>query len=293
MATSTLGTNAKFGARRRFLEGVGMVDPSWEAAFDRDNTDAPTLKLVPITGVGNLPTWDGTSNLTTDSMVELDDKTISYQAYGVQVRVNALDAVDINEIVGMALEKLGFSLASTYANVAATARAAGFSTETVHASKPVYSSTHETAGGTRSNLLSSALDRSAFMVMIQKARKWTNYQDQVLDLSMGGWILEVPPELEYTAHQIIDSGVSSSQMQANVAGRYNTSVVVNPRLTDANDWTLTSKMMTPWVFWQRLAPQGPTIRIDQDNQVIKINLYFAIKAAARATPDGAFGAGVA
>lgn len=201
--------------------------------------------------------------------------------------------MDVPGIVAEASQKLGMSVSNTQANKAWTALANAHSSTTVADGTSLVNDSHSTAGGTRDNKLTSALDRTALMSAIQLGRNWINYQDQVFDLvSMARrWVLVVPPALEETAKQVVRSVVSSDQQQLNVVQDYEISIVVAPWLTDANDWFLVAEDMSPLIYWERSGP-ARSLDVDEDNRQTKITVDMAFVHDADAQPDGIIGAAV-
>ena len=300
MALTT--SNVKRIAVESFFEGLAIVSDDWRTFCDFRTDDVPALRFAAMTGLGNFGTWDGSSDLATQ-LVDTpghDGTTLSYTQYGYQVRLSKADVADIPNIVSESSKKVGVSLANTYANLAYTNLEAGMSSLTTGDGKALFATDHTKASGTRSNKATSALDRSAFLAAIQNYRSWQNYQSQPYDLTMGGFVLVVPPALEETAKQIIRSPYtlttvtttgSPSQGEANVAGDYGTEVVVSPHLTDANDWFLMSKLERTLKVWERFSPSLSTV-VDEDDKRIKISVDFALATGVNAQPDGAYGSAV-
>jgi phage major head subunit gpT-like protein len=130
------------------------------------------------------------------------------------------------------------------------------------------------------------------MAAIALFRNWADYQGLKMDVvAMGGFYLVIPPGLEEAAGQALGSSVTSDQMQLNMAGSYGIDTIVWNHLTDADNWFLVSKAMSPLIFWERSAPDLQ-IEIDEDSKAGKYSLDFAIASAVNAIPDGIVGAEV-
>jgi phage major head subunit gpT-like protein len=307
-------TNVKQIAVSSFMEGVVQPSDSWTQIFDVRQDDVASLRLAALTGIPDPGTWDGASDLTTASLDSTGAVTMSYQGYGVQVRIGKYDAAgDVPGIVAMAARKLGRSVASKRAALAwahlETAFTAGGSA--IADGKALCASDHTTASGTRSNLAAdSALDRSAFLAMLKQGfRSWVNYQDQPYDLADAPKFLVVPPDLEETALQIVgspfaltsitravggDSDTSTaaapSQGEINTAGRYNTQVIVSPYLADTNNYYLICdpSIESPLTYWDR-SPADFRVDIDQDNGAVKLSVDWASATQSGPQPDGIIG----
>ena len=301
MALTT--TNVKRTAVESFFEGLAVVSDNWRAFMDFRTDDVPALRLAAMTGLGDFASWDGVTDLATNVVDRPghDGVTLSYTQYGYQCRISKADVADVPGIVAEASKKVGVSLANTYATLAYSRLNLGFGGgSTMGSGNQLFSPTQTRASGTRSNHTSSALDRSAFMAAIQAYRDWTNYQSQVYDLTSGGFCLVVPPALEETAKQIVRSPFAlttvttsgaPAQGESNIAGDYNTEVIVAPHLTDANNWFLMSKLERTIKIWERFAPAMSTT-IDEDDRRVKISVDFALATGVNSQPDGAYGAEV-
>jgi len=297
-------SNVKSIAVERYFEGVANVNPAWRSVFNIITKDAASMRIAAMTGVASPPTWDGVADLTDvaiDAPGASNGTSLSYQAYATSVAIGKYDIKDLPDIVSMAARKLGMSVESKRAELAWTLVAA-INAGTTQITNPgtgnvdFIATTHDTATTTRANLVNTALDRSAFLTAIQAAREWVNYQDQITDWAQMHKFLLVPAELEATAHQIVGSQHTSSNLQLNTAGMYNTTVVVAPYLTDATDWAISvdpaSGFAAPLNYWQRSEPEFRVI-VDQDNLKVRLQVDFADVAAVAPLPDGYYGATVA
>ena len=293
-----------------YFEGVLQPSDSYTRIFNMRSDDVGSLRLAALTGIPDPGTWDGSADLTTATLDSTGAVTMSYQGYGVQVRIGKLQAKDIPGVVEMASRKLGRSVASKRAALAwahlETAFTAGGSA--IADTKALCASDHTMTSGTRSNLAAdSALDRSAFLAMIKQAREWQNFQQQVNDWADAPKFLVVPPELETAALEIVGSPFSmnaatevgtasntfkpaNAQGEVNTAGRYNTTVIVSPYIADANDYFLICdpSVENPLTYWDRSAPDF-RVDVDQDNGAIKLSVDWASATQSGPQPDGIIG----
>lgn len=274
-------------------EGMGIVSDNWRSVYEFREDDVPSLRLAALTGVGEIPTWDGASDYDTAEMDSTGGQVLTYVGRGLQVRIGKFDERDVPGVVEAAMRRVGRGIASTYKTLACNVLAGSFdTTKVVPGQKPLCDTDHPLADGTtRSNKITSALDRTAFMAAVAKFRRWKDYQGIELDLADQGFYLVVPPELEETAHEVIHSAVSGDDYQSNAAALFNTDILVMPGLSDTTDWFVVSKALAPLVFWERMQP-SLIVNRDQDNGALKINVDFAIAAAAQAHPDGIVGSSV-
>jgi hypothetical protein len=288
-------TNSKFQAVEAFFEGASMIPDDWRKFVNFRTDNVPSMKLAAMTGLGDVPTWNGTADLG-DTAVSVDDHhqvPVTASQYAYQARISRVDSQDIPTIVADASRKIGMSIASTYASLAYTL----LDSNPAVLGADLFATDHPTAGGgTRSNRTASALDRTSFAAAISAFRRWKNVQNQVTDYLGAGLVMIVPAELEETAKQIVMSPfhtVSNVQGETNIAGTYNTEVIVSGKLSalDANNWYLFAKAGAgsgPFTFWERLAPE---IRLTEDPDTLhqKITCDFAVGTAAGPEPDFIYG----
>ena len=293
-----------------FWEGLCSPSDSYTKIFNMREDDVASLRLAALTGIPDPGTWDGTSDLSTATLDSTGAVTMSYQGYGVQVRIGKLQARDIPGVVAMASQKLGRAVASKRAALAwahlETAFTAGGSA--IADGKALCANDHTMTSSTRSNLAAdSALDRSAFLTIIGQMRNWQNYQTQKYDLGDAKKYLVVPPDLETAALEIVGSPFSmnaaveagsasdtfkppSVQGETNTAGRYNCEVIVSPYLSDTSDYFVICdpSVESPLTFWDRAKPDMH-VDIDSDSGAIKISTDWASATQSGPQPDGIFG----
>jgi hypothetical protein len=296
MALTNFSTsNVKEIVIDRFFEGLHSVSERWLSAYDYRTDDIASLRVSPISGVGEIPSWNGDADLDIVGVEALDPQAVDYAKFGVQVRVDKYSAMDVPEAVSSLPQRIGVATASTYAAKGAEVLANAFTSATTsYDGLALVSDSHTVkGGGTRSNKLTSALDSTAIMAAIAMFRKWVDYQGLKMDVvEMGGFYLVVPPDLENAAGQALGSEFTSAALQVNMASSYGIETIVWNQLADTNNWFLVSKAMSPLIFWERSAPDL-AISIDPDNKAGKYSLDFAIKSSAGPLPDGIVGALVA
>jgi len=311
MALTT--SNVKQIAVSNFYEGLCSPSDSWRSIFRYSTENVASLRIAALTGIPDPGAWTVSGDLPTATLDSTGAVTMAYSSYGVQVRISKLDAGgDVPGIVAMASAKLGRAVASKRAALAwahlATAFTAGGTA--IADTKALCATDHPTIGTDRSNALTTALDRSAFLSAIAVLRGWRNYQNQQYDLADAPKVLVVPPELEITAKQIIGSpfamnsaveaGSASgvfkppdAQGEANFAGSYSTRVVVSPYLSDASDWfvCVDPSVEAPLTFWDRSVPSFSG-NVDEDSQAVKLNADWSSATASGPQPDGIVGSSV-
>lgn len=285
----------------RYMSGLASVSDNWSLTVDRKSANAAALRLPAMTALGSIPTWDGTADLSS-SATAVDEYnttgiTLTAQQYGAQIAISRLDAENVPESVSYAAQKLGFAVANTYAEVVFGKWNNAFGSVKTGDDIALFASNHAKSGGTRSNLLSSALDPAGLMAAVKLSRQFVSYDGAPYDLTAGGFYLVVPPSLEEAAHQAIRSTYTltnatdtAAQGLNNVSGNFFSpaDIIVSPHINYNNDWFIVSKVESPMVFWERLAPQ---IRLTQgeDDLKQKLTIDFAIACDAKADPAVAIG----
>ena len=300
MAMTT--SNVKQISVSRFFEGLSSVPDKWRKVVDFRNTDTSSLRIAALTGIGDIGTWDGSAGITSASIDSTGASTMTYQGYAVQVKLNKYDIKDIPEITQLSAQKLGQAVAEKYRKLAFThlagftSDAAGFATAD---GKGLADNTHTlAAGGTRDNHLTTALSRTAVMAAIKQMRQFPNYQSQYTSFADGALLLVVPPELEQTAIEIVHSGFNGGGddgMQVNAVSLFNIEIVVDPYMTDANDWCLMTAdtSSSPIKFWERSSPDFSLTELQLDTRQLLMTVDFAVATATGPQPDGFIGGAVA
>ena len=297
MAFST--TNIKATAVQTFMEGLLTDNNDWAQIFNLMDQDVASIRLAGIKASPNIPTWDGTSSITTDAPSEDLTTTLQFAAYAQQCKISKFDIKDNPELVSLVSAKMARSVNSTMRNLAYTRLASAFSTQ-LSDSSDVCSTGGRTDsdGNNRVNQLTTALSQASFEDAIEALRKFKTANAQSNDVvDMGRLFLVVPPELEVLSRQIVGSDFHGGAHTAATFNRTNTmqgraTVLVSNQLVDANDWFIVSEApISPLVFWTRSAPEYSAV-IDQDNQYLKLTTIFAAVADWRPDPTGIMGCSV-
>ena len=293
-------TNVQTEATRVFLEGLSSVPDEWRQIVDYRTDDVASLKLAALSGVQDPGLWTGTDmpNPVDETAGQPNapgaQKTLSYDIYGLQIKLNKYDTRDVPQLASYTANKMGMAVAHKYRSLVYNKLASAFTDDILGisaAGKKVCDTEHLTAmGGTnyRSNKLSSLLDRDALFNAITLGREWKNFQGQFVTLFDGPKILVVAPENEQTAIEILNSGLSGADMQMNALTMHNISLIVSPHLTDADDWFVVSGQEQCLKYWERSSPMF-SIETDQDSRQTKISVDFGVDCDWGPTPDGIIG----
>lgn len=296
MATSALSTsNHKRRLQKSYFEGANQAasvrNQQWTITFDwRYDKNAAAILSSAMTGIPDFSTWDKSATISASSIASLDAATITYVAYAAKVSFDPFTPDEIEGYREGVMRKLGFSGASTISEAAAAIKADAFTTNMVHGTKPLFSTTHERASGTRSNKGSTGFDRAAFLAGRNALVTWTNYQGQNYNLTGAGLAVEYHPDNNEAVKQAIRSPTTSSQNQVNVAADEDVIFIENPYLDDEDDVIVHCRVEgeQPFVAWERMAARA---YFDTENggAIDTATIVFGYAFAAKGTPDGAFG----
>lgn len=278
---------------KSYFEGLRMVSEDWRMAFNMHTDRVAQLRVSAITGIGEPGKWDGSSDLSPVTVNDANALNISYTQYGVQVRIPRLRLELTPGLAAGAAQKLGVAVASKYRSLALAELQNAF-TGTVDDGAALVSDSHTTRNGTgRDNLITSAIDATGFMAAIQLYRDWVSYEEINYNLAELPKRLIIDPAKETAAVQALGSQYTSSQLQVNVAGSYQTNLSIESGcFTDSDDWLLLVPSESPLQFWELESPRYESF-YDQDSQCWKLNVTFALGIDSGPQPDGIVGSNVA
>ena len=146
-----------------------------------------------------------------------------------------------------------------------------------------------TDGSTTSNTSSNALGEANLQASLTTMRREVT-PDGVLTATVPTHLI-VPPDLEFTAKELVQSALSGTDNQINVLSQKGLTVLVSPDLTDTNDYFLVDAMNFRCFQFLAKGPSPVTyVDPDSDNYRIKDSL---ISTQGYDSWRGAFGASVA
>jgi hypothetical protein len=133
----------------------------------------------------------------------------------------------------------------------------------------LFSASHPAkVGGNQSNTGSVALSESSLQTALTAMRRLKT-PDNILASSVPQYLI-VPPELEYTAKELVGSEFSGADMQTNVLSTKGLTVLVAPDLSDANDFMLIDPVQ--FRAYQYIAKgSNPKQWIDMDSDNYRIS----------------------
>lgn len=215
------------------------------------------------------------------------DFTHTENGLGFEVTQTALED-DAENILSRAGDWLAFSARYVEEGRAANPFNNGFSTEQTPDGVSLFNSAHVLAGGGNAkNTLSTAADLSAASLTQALIDLQTDQKDEAGHLAnpVNDWILYVPPALEFLADRLLNSiGLpgSSDNDRNPIKSRRSWTIVVNPRLTDADAWFLVAanKGNHALTFYRRvpigLEPMDRDPRTN--NRIFKVRHRFSVGA---------------
>ncbi len=211
------------------------------------------------------------------------DFTHTENGLGFEVTQTALED-DPEGLLNRAGEWLSFSARYVEEGSCANVFNNGFSTETSPDGQALFASAHPLkGGGTARNILATTADLSATSLTQALIDIQTETKDEAGHLAapVQGFTLLVHPSNEFLADRIINSvGLpGSADNDKNPLKRRNWSIVVNPRLSDADAWFLiaSSKSQHALTFYRRVPISTEPMAIDArtGNRIFKVRHRFS------------------
>jgi len=201
----------------KYFDGVREVSQDHMPAISLHRDDVAALRVAADTGVGAPSEWDGAGTMPTKTVDISFALTLQYVEYALQVRIPKRRAHDSPYLIGAVNERLGSETAQTMRSLVQLTKAGVFTGTQMPGSKPACSASHPTVTGTRSNLLTSVLDRAALMAAFALLRNWQTYEGTTYDLSQAPKILEVGLSLVDTAMQLLGAAIVPTAANPNTA----------------------------------------------------------------------------
>jgi len=296
-------SNAYSTAVKNYIDGLGSVPDDWRKFSEFSTEQAGALRMTSMASIGEVAAWNGTADLSSSATAAGASltKTLAVTQYGSQVTISRLDAETIPNLVAGMSRRMGVAVANTYAKQVFTKLGECLTSEETSDGKGFFASNHTVPGGsgTRSNVITSALDTAGIAAALKAAREWVDATGAPYDLSSGGYWLVCSPTLEEAAMQAVMSPYSlvntggtntSAQGLSNMVTQYLSvsDIIVSPHITDTNAFFLLPKLQPVLMAWQRLAPILRTVE-DENTLAMKLTVDFALTAACQAEPIGIAG----
>lgn len=209
-------------------------------------TSAKRSELIQtVTGMGDVPEKTEGAAYTTDIIRPGYSKEFLHTEFGLMFEVTQTALEDDRyDVLSEYAKWLMFSARVVEEKRAAIPFNLGFTTETTPDGVSIFNATHVLkGGGTARNQLATAsnLSWTSLQTALTDWQRETKFEAGQFMQPVDDLILLVPPELEFTAHRIVNStllpGAADNDVNSIKALR-NIKVVVNVYLTDTNAWFL-------------------------------------------------------
>jgi len=229
----------------------------YESIVRVDRTDAPSLTVADLSGMG---TFNTTSATLTPETLRASSNTVASVSRALTVPVFLKDIRDNPEIAAQIGAKMALAALSTMAGLVYTGIAGLFTLAHpdltyAGAGKKFIDSFSETV--TQSNKLTSALSRDALSPARQRIRGYKNKAGIVLwpDTANMNLALVVPTGLMDDAVDIVSTAGPTYDGAGLVSGSFQGIQVLDvPNLSDSDDWFVIHKPTTPLWLWVRKSP---------------------------------------
>ena len=137
--------------------------------------------------------------------------------------------------------------------------------------------------GTQSNKGTDALSAAALQAAITAMMKYKD--DKGKPMGIVPDTLVVPPDLKWTAMELLESAYNVKTADANVGMRINPlhgslGLIVSPYLTDTNDWFLlcTKRIVKPVIFQSRIPVEFASLEGNSENGFMRDQYVYGVRA---------------
>lgn len=222
------------------------IKPIWRQYFRVESSDRKFERRTSLAGFTNVPEKSEGDDYTTQQIRQGHTADFTHLEFGLAFEVTETAQEDDQYgVISDYATMLARAARVTEETYAARQFNLGFTTATSPDGEPAFDAAHPlVTGGTGSNLTTGDLSRltlqTALTLMHTDAKSEEGFFMQPTD----GYILEVHPSREFTAHRIVESrllpGSADNDTNA-VRDRYNISVLVNPYISGTDDWRIIAK----------------------------------------------------
>tara|TARA_Y100001963_G_scaffold26241_2_gene35741 strand:+ start:2237 stop:3178 length:942 start_codon:yes stop_codon:yes gene_type:complete len=277
----------------------------WQSQFEKVcnvevEPNAASKRVYAEHPVADIPTWNGTEEISALSHGVSHKVTVSPDSFGGRMTFNEIEeardpglvqrgATRLTAAVQRTLESLVFNKLEA-GDSESVDNGAGGTINIYHAEHP-----YGSGDGTQTNLVAGALAGSSLDSARAILRGWKNAAGQPLELDRGPLALVVPPALGDTARRLVGSaqyfqsvGTSSggaTGAQLNPMAERQIEVVETAYLASSTEWYLIARDFTPLNLW---LPTVPSLRILQNptKRLYEVSVIFEAKAYYTAPVQG-------
>ena len=219
------------------------------------------------------------ANRDWEASIAVDRNAIEDEQYGqidVRVRELATEAVRFFDELGFTLIEQGTGTTGTTGTIYD-----GVVTS-CYDGKAFFATDHsEGESGTQSNRGSTALGVGAIQAAITAMRKFKGDKGKPAHVRPN--LLVVPPDLEWTAKEILNStffpeeGTTTNKLAVNVL-KGSLDLLVNEYLTDTDNWYLfdTTRVVKPLILQLRQNPRFTSLTQGTESSFMRKKLYFGV-----------------
>lgn len=216
-------------------------------------------------------------NYDWEGSLAVDRNAIEDEQYGqIELKVKEL-AVEAKRF----FDELVFTLLAQGALTTGTGYYDG-KTVTCYDGGAFFATNHsEGSSGTLSNKGTTALGVSSLETAITAMRKFKD--DQGKPSHIQPKLLVIPPDLEWTARELLNStyypeeGTTTAKLAQNVL-KGTLGLLVTPYLTDTNNWYMfdTSRIVKPMLLQMRRAPEFTDLTSGTESSFMRKKLYYGV-----------------
>ena len=241
MAVTTTATHANQldpAMEEVYIDGmINAVDPSWQEIVRVRPATTLTIERVGINSPGEYSAKSAEGDAFDFAAMGAGHKktyTLASSHLAFQLSELAADFYDRTTLAEF-VQQIGRAAGRKFYDDAMGVLAGGFA-DTGPDGDPLFSSNHALDTGVYDNRLSGALAEATLQTMITTLRKTTSDAGVVLGCTPTH--LVVPPELAFTAGELIGSTLSGADNQINVVNGMGIKLIVSDALDDADDYFL-------------------------------------------------------
>ncbi len=313
-AGSTTGGNKYNNVVEAFYNDIGQ-SYLWEMIANLDIQNAAAKRVYAENPVGDIPTWNGTSDLTAIATGATHTTSVSGVIYGGRITHNEIDVRRDPALISTSAARLAEATKRKFEKLVFTRLMAAF-TETVddgnESTTEVCSAAHKITGAaSQSNLLTSALTASTLGDAREVMAGWKSWQNEPLGLDKYPMVLVVNPANGDLARRLVGSpqhfqSVGTASGGATGAQINPMNQGMNPERSitvlesayaveaggDTDSWFLMNKAgadkRSPLTLWLPTLPDFQIMR-DAKSRLWEISVVFEALAHWRAPVDGIVG----
>jgi len=219
------------------------------------------------------------ANRDWEASIAVDRNAIEDDQYGqieVRIRELATEAVRFFSEMVFTLIAQGANTSGTSGTIYDGVSVACYDT------KAFFATNHsEGESGTQSNKGTTALSSSSLQTAITAMRKFKNDKGKPAGTKPN--VLVIPPDLEWTARELLNSAFYPEEGTTTAKLAINTlkgamDLLISEYLTDANNWYLfdTSKVVRPMILQMRQDPQFTSLTSGTESSFMRKKLFYGV-----------------